>query len=329
MLKYDIRTGVKKIKTKTATSLSIGILGIAGLGSSLAFIPALTHAATNVVYNSIPNPSAGNYPSQAFEATSTSEFGGQVQLAGAAANPTVTVQMSSWGCQNGTWFNHDCSTTSGATFTEPVTLNIYTVGAGNSVGTLVATSTQTFQIPYRPSADPVHCTGAQSGEWYSTADNTCYNGFATPITYNLTGTIPQSAIVTVAYNTSDYGATPYGDNTACHATSAGCGYDSLNVALTGPVTVGSQPDPTDAYLNSSWSGAYCPANQTTGTLRLDSGCWAGFQPNIKIEVNIPSKDDCKNNGWQTMTDANHKHFKNQGDCVSYFATGGKNQANGH
>jgi hypothetical protein len=42
-----------------------------------------------------------------------------------------------------------------------------------------------------------------------------------------------------------------------------------------------------------------------------------------------SKDDCKNGGWQNMLDANGHSFKNQGDCVSYVATGGKNQGNGH
>jgi hypothetical protein len=34
--------------------------------------------------------------------------------------------------------------------------------------------------------------------------------------------------------------------------------------------------------------------------------------------------DCKNGGWKTFTPA----FKNQGDCVSFVATGGKNPPNG-
>jgi hypothetical protein len=42
-----------------------------------------------------------------------------------------------------------------------------------------------------------------------------------------------------------------------------------------------------------------------------------------------SKDACKNGGWMTAQDASGKSFKNQGDCVSYVATGGKNAANGH
>lgn len=39
-----------------------------------------------------------------------------------------------------------------------------------------------------------------------------------------------------------------------------------------------------------------------------------------------SKDSCKDGGWQQFTSAPGP-FKNQGDCVSYFATGGKNLAN--
>jgi hypothetical protein len=37
-----------------------------------------------------------------------------------------------------------------------------------------------------------------------------------------------------------------------------------------------------------------------------------------------SKDQCKNGGWQA-----YGVFKNQGDCVSFVATGGRNQPSGH
>jgi hypothetical protein len=38
-----------------------------------------------------------------------------------------------------------------------------------------------------------------------------------------------------------------------------------------------------------------------------------------------TKDQCKNGGWKNFTSP---VFKNQGDCVSYFATGGRNPGNG-
>jgi hypothetical protein len=41
-----------------------------------------------------------------------------------------------------------------------------------------------------------------------------------------------------------------------------------------------------------------------------------------------NKDQCKDNGWMTLADSNNRSFKNQGDCVSYVATQGKNKANG-
>jgi hypothetical protein len=41
-----------------------------------------------------------------------------------------------------------------------------------------------------------------------------------------------------------------------------------------------------------------------------------------------TKNDCKKGGWQSLVDENGNFFKNQGDCVSYVATGGKNPAAG-
>jgi hypothetical protein len=41
---------------------------------------------------------------------------------------------------------------------------------------------------------------------------------------------------------------------------------------------------------------------------------------------LSSIDDCKNNGWKTgVIENNTRIFRNQGDCVSYFATNTKNQ----
>ena len=45
---------------------------------------------------------------------------------------------------------------------------------------------------------------------------------------------------------------------------------------------------------------------------------------VEISFSVPVKDDCKDGGWQSMIDTAGNSFKNQGDCVSYFATKGKN-----
>jgi hypothetical protein len=51
-----------------------------------------------------------------------------------------------------------------------------------------------------------------------------------------------------------------------------------------------------------------------------------FNGTTEVPVTAPtSMDQCKNGGWKTFTSPS---FKNQGDCVSYVATGGKNQPSG-
>lgn len=47
-----------------------------------------------------------------------------------------------------------------------------------------------------------------------------------------------------------------------------------------------------------------------------SGSCAGYP-------HVTTKDQCKNDGWQTLTDNNNRLFKNQGSCVSSFVSNGK------
>lgn len=46
---------------------------------------------------------------------------------------------------------------------------------------------------------------------------------------------------------------------------------------------------------------------------------------VQVPTTQAGKDQCKNGGWKNSTSP---AFKNQGDCVSYFATGGRNPGNG-
>jgi hypothetical protein len=245
-----------------------------------ALLPATAFAAapTEVIYNSIPAPLPGNVPSLGFEATSTSELGGAVQIAAPSQTTTkVTVTMSSWACQSGGAEDGSCVSEMGSKFEWPVTLKIYALGAGETVGTQVASLTKTFKMPYRPSASP-KCSG--NGGWFHMG--TCFHGKLFKASFTVKGvTIPTQSIVALAYNTSDYGAHPQRPQ-PCN-TSNNCPYDSLNVGLTGSPTVGSAPLPESAFLSSTWGGAYCDNGASgTGSFRLDSGCWSGDQPQIEI-----------------------------------------------
>jgi len=77
-------------------------------------------------YSAIPSKVPGNPPSLGFEASATDEFGDLVTLGGTARQlVSVSVLLSSWGCENGSWNTGDCQTTPGATFDVPMTFKIY------------------------------------------------------------------------------------------------------------------------------------------------------------------------------------------------------------
>jgi hypothetical protein len=272
----------RRLLASTAT-VALMITGLALAG------PAGTAAASSpVVYNSIPSSLPGNVVSQAFQAQQTSEFGDYVQLAAGSRDAlSVDVVMSSWGCQSGSWSTNDCATTSGATFDHPITLNLYNVNNSGPLpepGTLIDSDTETFAIPFRPSADPALCP-SNPGKWYSSADSTCYNGIAKKISFDLSGssiTLPNDVIWAISFNTSGYGPSPLGYANPCNTTSAGCPYDSLNVgaqSFTGQPSSGTDVDSSGAMLNSVTPGAYCDAGTGgTGTLRDDTPCWNGYRP---------------------------------------------------
>src|SRR4029079_14231893 len=69
------------------------------------------------------------------------------------------------------------------------------------------------------------------------------------------------------------------------------------------------------------------ATGTSTTLSFVSTTPGAYGPdidNVVVTERVPTKADCKHGGWRTMIDRAGNHFKNQGDCVSYFATKGKN-----
>jgi hypothetical protein len=294
---------------------------VAALAAAVIAFPAAA-AGPTVVYDNTPHPLPGNLVSWAFEATGASEFGDRVGLAagGPRRAATVTVVMSSWGCQAGYWYSGDCVTAPGATFTHPITLNVYSVGAGSAPGALLGTVTQTFAIPYRPSADPVSCTG---GRWLDASSSTCFNGKAAAITFDLASlslTLPDEVIVGVAYNTTHFGYTPIGDAAPCSSGPGGCPYDSLNVAVADPaatLSAGTNPAPDDAYQDTAYSSC---ANGAIHPFGLDAGCWTGAKPAIQITAVDPlvgpptDKDQCKNGGWKQF---NNPTFRSQKACEKF------------
>ena len=149
-----------------------------------------------------------------------------------------------------------CVTTPGATFSQPITLKIY--DAANTT-TPIATSTKTFDVPYRLSASPKCLAGDpdRPGGWFQPSSKTCKNGLTNDVTFNFSNVmLPETVVYEISYDTSHYGPNPR---------QVAGPYDSLNVAITNAPSVGT----TDTGIwtngaNTGFGGATTPAVQFKG-----------------------------------------------------------------
>ncbi|MEO8585380.1 MAG: hypothetical protein ABI584_04415, partial [Acidobacteriota bacterium] len=218
--------------------------------------------APTVVFNSIPFPTPPNVVSEGFECCQNAEFGDQITLAGTARKGvSATVLMSDWALHS----QFPAMSTAG--FTHPITLNIYSDPAHAAAHTPdIGTVTQSFLIPWRPEAD---ATCPTPTAWRA-GNGSCYNGFATPITFSLGGMVlPDTFIYGIAYNTRSLGYAAIGG--------ASGPYDSLNVGLnsTPPIAVG-----TDVTTGTVWRAdqAYGSA---AGPFAPATG-WSPYTPAVKF-----------------------------------------------
>ena len=258
---------------------------------------ATAMASSSKVLYSSTDPGVGNIPSLGVEAYSFNQIGDEVILRRVAKIKSVAVQLSDWACQTGSWNTNDCVTTPGATFTTPITLNIYKASSTNSStgettpGGLLLTKTKTFAIPYRPSAS-THCTGAEAGEWFKNGQG-CFNGLAHTITFTLSGLktkLPRDVVWGVSYNSDNSGPEPIGSTNSPE--------DSLNVGLAPRVRVGHKRFPDTAFWDTRFAGFTCAAAApdgnsgpfVTGEFNMDGPCdgavnsWHGFVPAVQFNA---------------------------------------------
>ena len=211
------------------------------------------HQIGTTVYDSTVSPSPADWWSEAFSQLNVgegpAEIGDAVTLASTSAPlSTVVVMLNNWACEVGNGNpNGSCVTaTPGSTYPATLTLNIYAPG---SLVTPIATDTQTFAIPFRPSADPGHCSTGNNwsgypndgSQWYDAATKTCNYGQITPVTFNFSSldvTLPPNIV---------YGISSPGDTA-----NSSDPVNYLNVVLsTEPtdVTVGSDTYPGNIYMD--------------------------------------------------------------------------------
>jgi choice-of-anchor C domain-containing protein len=115
----------------------------------------------------------------------------------------------------------------------------------------------------------------------------------------------------------------------------GAGPKTMDVSATGgPVTEFTYTVPAGANNgNMEWVDRqydFVGAGSST-TLTFQSTTTGNCGPAIdKVVVTetVATAEQCKKGGWESMTDNLGTPFKNQGDCVSYYATGERNLAAG-
>jgi PEP-CTERM motif len=243
-----------------ATAIVVGAFGFA------------TPASAVVIYNSIPDQLPPNVTSLGYQATSTQEFGDLIQFAAGPRNlRQVSLVMSDWALESS---YETLGTSTG--FNEMLTLNLYNVGVGNSVGGLIGTKSINAFIPWRPEADPT-CTG---GAWRSPSDSQCYNGFAFKLSFDFTGVaVPDNIIYGLAYNTQTHGYDPIGTTGP---------FNSLNFGLADvSPSVGSNPLPDTAYWNTSHAGFYTDLGAGgVSTFRQDTA-WSPLSGAIAFDASVP------------------------------------------
>ena len=258
---------------------------VSAVGIILLAAPPVS-AASESIFDYIPQPLPGNVASYSYESWGVAEAGDGIEFStnGPQLLDNAKVVVSSWACQEGTgWAAENevpCETTPGSTFSVPITLNLYDPNDDMSV---VATRTQTFNIPFRPSTDP-ECPETVNGQGWG---NDCLLGLAHVITFDLTGvTAPDEIVYGVAWNTSSYGYDPIGDEAECAAAQyAGCPYDLLNLGTEGtaPPAIGTDDSPNGAWQYAVFPSSYCDGGEGgVAVFRFDNGCWAGFNPLVRF-----------------------------------------------
>ncbi|MGH7156683.1 MAG: hypothetical protein ACREGG_01005 [Candidatus Saccharimonadales bacterium] len=292
MLKYDIRTGVKKIKTKTALMITGATLGFAGLTMAIALPLAAKAAPTQVVVTPPLN-------SQGWSTNDTTGGG------------TVS-------------FNHDTtapgSPHNGAleltTTINPSDKAQYVHGTNTALSGVTELSYSTKQVsPAGLVADPAYqlisfLNGGTAG--FTTLVFEPYQGGEGPIvpgtwqSWNVSPGLFWSTRTVICSNGTIVG------------TAGGPATYTLSAIET------TCPDAVVAAF-----GVNIGSKNIGYDVEADLVNFNGTVYNFEPFNAATSKDQCKDGGWMNVTDSNGNHFKNQGDCVSYVATGGRNQAAGH
>ncbi len=297
---YKLQTGVKRAKKKTYSFISgLGVLIVPGV---IALFSGGAAAATQVIVT--PPVGSGGW------STSDTRPGGSVNF---VADSSAPGNPNSGALQLTT----DATTAAKAQYLHSANTTLSSV---NELSYYTKQNSATFPEGEASYQLPV-CLGGVSG-------TTC-TGFTTLVfePYENLGNNGNAAVIPGTWQQWDVSAATanlwssrtYTDGGLC-TVAAGAGgapfynITALKTACPNAVVVGFGVN----------VGTFNPGYDVEADLVDFNGTVYNFEPFIAAS----DKDQCKKDGWMNVTDANGNHFKNQGDCVSYVATNGRNPANG-
>lgn len=227
------------------------------------------------------------------------------------------------------------------------TLTYSVTNSPNAFGPYTGTFTENLTVTFGPQTGPVVPQGFVSGsQGFATGDITDLH--ATFTIFSPTGTVTGTKqfdpnLAPVSFPTSP-GAENRGfcrdlngdPQPAFPAAPPFYGYyraiDAATVGYTAKITTAGGPffdhGRTRVIIRNACADFTPPADQ--GPCIADEDVFLEiFQSDLAAPVGTPTtKDDCKNDGWRNFRDDQGNPFKNQGDCVSYVATQGKNKGAG-
>jgi hypothetical protein len=230
----------------------------------MCVVPA--HA--GLIYNTLPGVlPVDSVFSWGYEAQSVSEFGGLIAIApGSGDLNSAQVLLSNWSYESA---YEPLNTSAG--YTVPVTLTLYNVGPGNTVGSSIVSSTSSVFVPWRAEPDGINCPATPINGSPYLQDGNCYSGVSVLASFAFdTTTLPANAIYGLSFNTQASGYSPVGSPGP---------YNGLNFGLTtSDPSVGTNPLPDTGYLNTTDAALYFDGGAGgTGTFRQDQN-YTAFGP---------------------------------------------------
>jgi hypothetical protein len=250
----------------------------------------------------------------------------------------------------------EVSTDDGATLLNVATVSTASVLTPVPPGVEFLHGVQSFTADLLPGQDDVTITLSYDGDvpanaqWYKRRGDAwvTFPGFTRVDAHTITLTITDGSIwdddgVDNGYVT-DPGAlgAPIGNDAPVITVPGDIAIDAIGPLDATVTYVVSASDAEDGALAPSCdheSGSAFPVGATVVTCTASDGTGQSASASFTVTVRDvdldddgvrdtappSSKDQCKSDGWKAF---NNPTFKNQGDCVSYVATGGKNPAKG-